>query len=150
MHFQASSATSIELEIVNRPAASLCFTNTFLAFMKFQEMARRVVELEQEAAQSHDNSDADDETDSFMMPGRGSPDPLHRRRSSMYPGRAGRMSIGGGGFAGGEGPGERALRAKNEMLERQLAHMKEEAEETQLELAAAKKVMLGLDEIDAR
>lgn len=35
---------------------------------------------------------------------------------------------------------ERALRAKNEMLERQLEHMKEEAEETELELAAARKV----------
>lgn len=35
---------------------------------------------------------------------------------------------------------ERALRAKNEMLERQLAHMKEAAAETQLELAAARKV----------
>lgn len=36
--------------------------------------------------------------------------------------------------------GERVLRAKNEMLERQLAHLKDQEEETQLELAAAKKV----------
>lgn len=40
----------------------------------------------------------------------------------------------------GRGAEERALRAKNEMLERQLQHMKEEAEESRLELEAARKV----------
>lgn len=40
----------------------------------------------------------------------------------------------------GRGSEERALRAKNEMLERQLAHMRDAAAETQLELEAARKV----------
>ena len=42
--------------------------------------------------------------------------------------------------SGSERAEERVLRAKNEMLERQLEHMKEKAEETKLELAAARKV----------
>lgn len=40
----------------------------------------------------------------------------------------------------GRGAEERALRAKNEMLQRQLLHLKEVAAETQLELQAARKV----------
>lgn len=43
-------------------------------------------------------------------------------------------------LVGGVRAEERALRAKNEMLERQLAHMKEAAEEAQLELDAMRKV----------
>lgn len=72
----------------------------------------------------------------------------HNAHNSASAGAAERGSWGsrrfspssGGSGCGGDRAEERALRAKNEMLERQLAHMKEVAEETQLELAAAKKV----------
>ncbi|CAB1096486.1 unnamed protein product [Ectocarpus sp. CCAP 1310/34] len=93
-------------------------------------MARRVMELEQEAAESRDELSLQQDE--------------HARRLAL----AGAQRGGGGEFnssrrvshgGGGDRAEERALRAKNEMLERQLAHMREEAEETQLELAAARK-----------
>ncbi|CAN0202257.1 unnamed protein product [Ectocarpus fasciculatus] len=96
---------------------------------RIQDMARRVMELEQEAAESRDEFSLQQDE--------------HARRLALAAAQRGggganssrRMSLGGGDRAE-----ERALRAKNEMLERQLAHMREEAEETQLELAAARKV----------
>ncbi|CAM9251309.1 unnamed protein product, partial [Hapterophycus canaliculatus] len=101
---------------------------------RIQDMARRVMELEQEAAEKRD---------SFSV---------HQGHHHHVPTSAAAAAVEGGGWgsrrsstsSGGSGYGgdrseERALRAKNEMLERQLAHMKEVAEETQLELAAAKK-----------
>lgn len=89
------------------------------------------MELEQEAAESRDEFSLQQDE--------------HARRLAL----AGAQRGGGGGVnssrrvshgGGGDRAEERALRAKNEMLERQLAHMREEAEETQLELAAARKV----------
>ncbi|CAM9553147.1 unnamed protein product, partial [Ectocarpus sp. 13 AM-2016] len=97
---------------------------------RIQDMARRVMELEQEAAESRDEFSLQQDE--------------HARRLAL----AGAQRGGGGGVnsswrvshgGGGDRVEERALRAKNEMLERQLAHMREEAEETQLELAAARK-----------
>ncbi|CAM9587741.1 unnamed protein product, partial [Ectocarpus sp. 6 AP-2014] len=97
---------------------------------RIQDMARRVIELEQEAAESRDEFSLQQDE--------------HARRLAL----AGAQRGGGGGInssrrvshgGGGDRAEERALRAKNEMLERQLAHMREEAEETQLELAAARK-----------
>ncbi|CBJ28674.1 nascent polypeptide associated complex alpha [Ectocarpus siliculosus] len=97
---------------------------------RIQDMARRVMELEQEAAESRDEFSLQQDE--------------HARRLAL----AGAQRGGGGGInssrrvshgGGGDRAEERALRAKNEMLERQLAHMREEAEETQLELAAARK-----------
>ncbi|CAM9495821.1 unnamed protein product, partial [Scytosiphon promiscuus] len=100
---------------------------------RIQDMARRVMELEQEAAEKRD---------SFSV----QHDHHHHHHHGPAPASDGGGSWGGrrfssssGGSVGGDRAEERALRAKNEMLERQLAHMKELAEETQLELAAAKK-----------
>lgn len=85
-------------------------------------MAKRVVELEQEAAESRAFSQQDASscpTDRSTVP------------TALV------INDGGGD---GERAEERALRAKNEMLERQLEHMRDSVEETQLEVAAAKKV----------
>lgn len=99
-------------------------------------MARRVLELEQEAAESRDEFSSlhQDQGQTMHQPfaaaeGGGGLGGFNRR-----------VSVGGGS---GDRAEERALRAKNEMLERQLAHMREAAEEAQLELAAARKVKLG-------
>lgn len=89
------------------------------------------MELEQEAAESRDE---------FCLQ-----QDEHARRLALA---AAQRGGGGGGvnssrrvsLGGGDRAEERTLRAKNEMLERQLAHMREEAEETQLELVAARKV----------
>lgn len=99
------------------------------------------MELEQEAAESRDEfSLQQDQAHN------------HNQHHPLAAGGGGgggvsrRVSVGGGvgGGGGGERAEERALRAKNEMLERQLAHMREAAEEAQLELAAARKVWLVL------
>lgn len=91
------------------------------------------MELEQEAAESRDEfSLQQDQAHGHNQ---------HQLAADGAGGGGGfsrRMSVGGGG--GGDRAEERALRAKNEMLERQLAHMRDAAEEAQLELAAARKV----------
>ncbi|CAM9399907.1 unnamed protein product [Choristocarpus tenellus] len=109
---------------------------------RIQEMARRVMELEREV------SDRDE----------------RKRLSNGYPAggalgsvdeegderEAGGLSIDiGSGWYGRDAnrlptPGveARALRAKNEILERQLLHMRESVTEAQLELQAAKKISL--------
>ena len=92
------------------------------------------MELEQEAAESRDEfSLQQDQAHGHNQ---------HQLAADGAGGGGGfsrRMSVGGGG-SGGDRAEERALRAKNEMLERQLAHMRDAAEEAQLELAAARKV----------
>lgn len=113
-------------------------------------MARRVMELEQDAAemraislQSHaaaaaDNNDENENT----CPAGPIDTPGHNKE---WAGRGSFGSKRGSIGSGSERAEERVLRAKNEMLERQLEHMKEEAEETELELAAARKVgVIGL------
>eukprot|EP00752_Nemacystus_decipiens_P002606 g2439.t1 len=106
---------------------------------RIQDMARRVMELEQEAAagrdefspqrdQAHTHSDHHEQ--------------LLAADGAGVSGFSRRVSAGGGG-GGGDRAEERALRAKNEMLERQLAHMREAAEEAQLELAAARKAQFS-------
>ncbi|CAM9425734.1 unnamed protein product, partial [Pylaiella littoralis] len=100
---------------------------------RIQDMARRVMELEQEAAESRDELSLYlDRSGRQALPAVASTAATEGRMNR-------RMSIGGGGGSGGDRAEERALRAKNELLERQLVHMKEEAEERQLELAAAQK-----------
>lgn len=88
------------------------------------------MELEQEVAESRDEFSMHQDQGQHQHP------PF---AAEGVGGCSRRMSVGGGDRAE-----ERALRAKNEMLERQLAHMREEAEETQLELAAARKVLGGV------
>lgn len=105
-------------------------------------MARRVMELEQDAAemraisnQSQAASAVDEENGQALPAGLAG---ASGRKEWAERGSFGskRGSVG----SGSERAEERVLRAKNEMLERQLEHMKEEAEETELELAAARKV----------
>jgi len=109
---------------------------TFSQFHKpltTQDMARRVMELEQEAAESREEFSRHQ-------------DQIQRQALAAAGGGSGvGVGVVGGGVnrrvsVGGDRSEERALRAKNEMLERQLAHMREVAEEAQLELAAVKKV----------
>lgn len=90
------------------------------------------MELEQEAAEKRDSFSAQHDHHNHAPSFDGGDNWGSSKRFSS--------SSGGSGCGGGDRAEERALRAKNEMLERQLAHMKEVAEETQLELAAAKKV----------
>lgn len=96
------------------------------------------MELEQEAAESRDEFSLQQQDQAYHQ--HNQHQPLAAEGGSAGGGGFGRrVSVGGGG--GGDRAEERALRAKNEMLERQLAHMREAAEEAQLELAAAKKVL---------
>lgn len=101
------------------------------------------MELEQDAAemrsfsnQSQAAINEEEEEEAFSKEpvcalGRTGKDPLERGSFGSKRGSYGSSS---------DRAEERVLRAKNEMLERQLEHMKEEAEETELELAAARKV----------
>lgn len=104
-------------------------------------MARRVGELEQEAAESralslHDTSCRTGEGDHHYPS-------FPTERSTVPTALVINEGVGADGGGNSERAGERALRSKNEILERQLVHMRDAAEETQLELAAAKKVSVA-------
>ena len=100
------------------------------------------MELEQDATEmraiSHQShaAVADDDENEKAFPAGPTDIPGHKEWAGRGSFGSKRGSIG----SGSERAEERVLRAKNEMLERQLEHMKEEAEETELELAAARKV----------